>query len=269
MKLITFYGIVRSLDRMNSVSNDGFKNCEAVSNKLVKVLSRNSHTASIKRLQNECKRLGEDNVKLRTDLAKTETKVEFDKLVKRIQKLEQKNLPKDGKKGPTWPPPSSPWFVAASSTASGAPIVASVPTLNSTDCSEDTVVGNISSLPLVASRKSNSPTYGTRIGSIALPPIVSRKPNLTIPVPMSPPRIKTVERGTLPLIGPHRFYLVFESEHMVAQVVIVGYKNTTSLHPSLMQFPSRTSLFNKAFRRLGFEKYFFFHCSISQSQMYF
>ena len=42
MKSVTFYGIVRSLDRMYEISKEGFRNCDVVSSELVKVLSKNT-----------------------------------------------------------------------------------------------------------------------------------------------------------------------------------------------------------------------------------
>ena len=108
MKRVSFYGSLKSLDRMMDISEVGFKNSPIVSNELVKVLAKNTNIAAIEQLQIEFKGLQHENDRLRSELAEVKSKaIESSKiangannksdtakndvaaLTKRVQKLEK------------------------------------------------------------------------------------------------------------------------------------------------------------------------------------
>ena len=74
MKLLSFYGSLKSLDRMLAISEIGLKNSPIVSNELVKVLAKNTNIAAIEQLQSEFKGLQQENDRLRSELAEVKSK---------------------------------------------------------------------------------------------------------------------------------------------------------------------------------------------------
>lgn len=109
MKQITFYGTMRSLDRMKAISKAGFKISPVVYNELVKVLAKNTNIAGIEKLEISYKEISRENDKHRSELSDMKaknaeankisnaannksnlTKSELAALVKRVKKLEDK-----------------------------------------------------------------------------------------------------------------------------------------------------------------------------------
>lgn len=81
MKAITFFGMLRSLDRMTKISQSNFKNSQIISNELVKVLSKTSHVSAIRSLETSVSDLLAENQKLQDKIKLLESKqVELGKL---------------------------------------------------------------------------------------------------------------------------------------------------------------------------------------------
>ena len=74
MKVITLYGSLQSLDRMNDVYKTGFKTSPIVANELVKILAKNSRLDAVDNLRSDIGNHGSAIKKLTTDLKELSSK---------------------------------------------------------------------------------------------------------------------------------------------------------------------------------------------------
>ena len=73
MMEITFYGILKSLDRMEAIQKQGFKNSPIVSSELIKVLSKNTAVEAIENLNCTITNLTRDKVRLQNEITDLKT----------------------------------------------------------------------------------------------------------------------------------------------------------------------------------------------------
>ena len=73
MMEITFYGILKSLDRMEKIQKQGFKNSPIVSSELIKVLSKNTAVEAIECLNCTITNLTRDKLKLQNEINELKT----------------------------------------------------------------------------------------------------------------------------------------------------------------------------------------------------